>query len=35
MSLATIFRGTLPFVLITLAVTMLLMAFPQISLVLL
>jgi tripartite ATP-independent transporter DctM subunit len=34
-SLATIFRGTLPFVLITLAVTMLLMAFPQISLVLL
>jgi tripartite ATP-independent transporter DctM subunit len=35
MSLATIFRGALPFVLITLAVTILLMAFPQISLVLL
>jgi tripartite ATP-independent transporter DctM subunit len=34
-SLATIFRGALPFVLITLAVTILLMAFPQISLVLL
>jgi tripartite ATP-independent transporter DctM subunit len=34
-SLATIFRGALPFVLITLAVTVLLMAFPQISLVLL
>ena len=35
MTLATIFRGALPFVLITLAVTLLLMAFPQISLVLL
>jgi tripartite ATP-independent transporter DctM subunit len=35
MSLATIFRGALPFVLITLAVTILLMAFPEISLVLL
>ena len=35
MTLATIFRGTFPFVLITLAVTLLLMAFPQISLVLL
>ena len=34
-SLATIFRGALPFVLITLAVTVLLMAFPQISLALL
>jgi C4-dicarboxylate transporter DctM subunit len=34
-SLATIFRGALPFVLITLAVTLLLMAFPQISLALL
>jgi tripartite ATP-independent transporter DctM subunit len=34
-SLATIFRGVLPFVLITLAVTLLLMVFPQISLVLL
>ena len=34
-TLATIFRGTFPFVLITLAVTLLLMAFPQISLVLL
>jgi C4-dicarboxylate transporter, DctM subunit len=34
-SLATIFRGAFPFVLITLAVTLLLMAFPQISLVLL
>ena len=34
-SLATIFHGALPFVLITLAVTILLMAFPQISLVLL
>jgi tripartite ATP-independent transporter DctM subunit len=34
-NLATIFRGALPFVLITLAVTILLMAFPQISLVLL
>ncbi len=33
--LATIFRGAFPFVLITLAVTILLMAFPQISLVLL
>jgi C4-dicarboxylate transporter DctM subunit len=35
MTLATIFRGTFPFVLITLAVTLLLMAFPQISLALL
>jgi tripartite ATP-independent transporter DctM subunit len=35
MTLATIFRGALPFVLITLAVTLLLMAFPQISLALL
>jgi tripartite ATP-independent transporter DctM subunit len=35
MTLATIFRGAFPFVLITLAVTLLLMAFPQISLVLL
>ena len=35
LSLATIFRGAFPFVLITLAVTLLLMAFPQISLVLL
>jgi tripartite ATP-independent transporter DctM subunit len=35
MSLATIFRGTLPFVLITLAVTILLMVFPEISLALL
>jgi tripartite ATP-independent transporter DctM subunit len=34
-SLATIFRGALPFVLITLAITLLLMAFPQISLALL
>ncbi|HVY66221.1 MAG TPA: TRAP transporter large permease subunit [Gammaproteobacteria bacterium] len=34
-SLATIFRGALPFVLITLAVTVLLMVFPQISLALL
>jgi len=34
-TLATIFGGALPFVLITLAVTVLLMAFPQISLVLL
>jgi tripartite ATP-independent transporter DctM subunit len=34
-SLATIFRGALPFVLITLAVTLLLMAFPQLSLALL
>jgi TRAP-type mannitol/chloroaromatic compound transport system permease large subunit len=34
-SLATIFRGALPFVLITLAVTILLMIFPQIALVLL
>jgi tripartite ATP-independent transporter DctM subunit len=34
-SLATIFRGAFPFVLITLAVTVLLMAFPQISLALL
>ncbi len=34
-SLTTIFRGALPFVLITLAVTILLMAFPQISLALL
>ena len=35
MTLAMIFRGAFPFVLITLAVTLLLMAFPQISLVLL
>jgi tripartite ATP-independent transporter DctM subunit len=35
MTLATIFRGAFPFVLITLLVTLLLMAFPQISLVLL
>jgi tripartite ATP-independent transporter DctM subunit len=35
MTLATIFRGAMPFVLITLTVTLLLMAFPQISLVLL
>jgi tripartite ATP-independent transporter DctM subunit len=35
MTLATIFRGALPFVLITLCVTLLLMAFPQISLALL
>jgi tripartite ATP-independent transporter DctM subunit len=35
LSLATIFRGALPFVLITLAVTILLMAFPEISLALL
>jgi TRAP-type mannitol/chloroaromatic compound transport system permease large subunit len=35
MTLATIFRGAFPFVLITLFVTLLLMAFPQISLVLL
>ena len=35
MTLAAIFRGALPFVLITLAVTLLLMAFPQISLALL
>jgi TRAP-type mannitol/chloroaromatic compound transport system permease large subunit len=35
MTLATIFRGALPFVLITLLVTLLLMAFPQISLALL
>jgi len=35
MTLATIFRGAFPFVLITLAVTLLLMAFPQISLALL
>ncbi len=35
MTLATIFRGAFPFVLITLAVTLLLMAFPQISLFLL
>ena len=35
LSLATIFRGAFPFVLITLAVTLLLIAFPQISLVLL
>lgn len=34
-SLATIFRGALPFVLITLAVTLLLMVFPQLSLALL
>jgi tripartite ATP-independent transporter DctM subunit len=34
-SLATIFRGAFPFVLITLVVTILLMAFPQISLALL
>ena len=34
-SLATIFGGALPFVLITLVVTILLMAFPQITLVLL
>ena len=35
MTLATIFRGAFPFVLITLFVTLLLIAFPQISLVLL
>jgi tripartite ATP-independent transporter DctM subunit len=35
MSLATIFRGALPFVFITLGVTILLMAFPEISLALL
>jgi len=35
MTLATIFRGAFPFVLITLFVTLLLMAFPQISLILL
>jgi len=35
MTLATIFRGAFPFVLITLAVTILLMVFPQITLVLL
>jgi len=35
MTLATIFRGALPFVLITLAVTLLLMAFPELSLALL
>jgi C4-dicarboxylate transporter, DctM subunit len=35
MTLATIFRGAFPFVLITLAVTLLLIAFPQISLALL
>jgi tripartite ATP-independent transporter DctM subunit len=35
MTLATIFRGALPFVLITLGVTLLLMAFPQLSLALL
>ncbi len=35
MTLATIFRGAFPFVLITLAVTLILMAFPQISLALL
>jgi tripartite ATP-independent transporter DctM subunit len=35
MTLATIFRGALPFVLITLAVTILLVVFPEISLVLL
>jgi TRAP-type mannitol/chloroaromatic compound transport system permease large subunit len=34
-TLGTIFAGSFPFVLITLAVTILLMAFPQISLVLL
>jgi tripartite ATP-independent transporter DctM subunit len=34
MSLATIFRGAFPFVLITLAVTILLMVFPEISLAL-
>jgi tripartite ATP-independent transporter DctM subunit len=34
LSLATIFRGAFPFVLITLAVTILLMAFPEISLAL-
>jgi C4-dicarboxylate transporter, DctM subunit len=34
-SLGTIFRGAFPFVLITLAVTLILMVFPQISLVLL
>jgi C4-dicarboxylate transporter DctM subunit len=34
-SLATIFRGAFPFVLITLGVTLLLMAFPQLSLALL
>jgi tripartite ATP-independent transporter DctM subunit len=35
MTLATIFRGAFPFVLITLAVTLLLMVFPQLSLALL
>jgi tripartite ATP-independent transporter DctM subunit len=35
MTLATIFRGAFPFVLITLAVTLLLMAFPQVTLALL
>jgi tripartite ATP-independent transporter DctM subunit len=35
MTLATIFRGAFPFVLITLLVTLLLLAFPQISLALL
>jgi C4-dicarboxylate transporter DctM subunit len=35
MTLATIFRGAFPFVLITLAATLLLMAFPQLSLALL
>ena len=35
MSLATIFRGALPFVLITLAVTILLITFPEITLALL
>jgi len=35
MTLGTIFRGALPFVLITLAVTIVLMMFPQISLMLL
>ena len=35
MTLATIFRGAFPFVLITLAVTLLLIAFPQIGLALL
>jgi tripartite ATP-independent transporter DctM subunit len=35
MTLAAIFRGALPFVLITLAVTLLLMAFPELSLALL
>jgi TRAP-type mannitol/chloroaromatic compound transport system permease large subunit len=34
-TLGTIFSGAFPFVLITLAVTILLMAFPQLSLMLL